>query len=82
MRVLQTCSESNLLNETLGADACCELGVEHFDRNAPVVLRIACEVHCRHAPASERPVQLIHSAVLTVHAVGHRLGFGSLEDRL
>jgi hypothetical protein len=47
--VLQRRRRPDLGQKPLRAQCCRELGVQHFDRDQAVVLRVACEIHDRHA---------------------------------
>ena len=42
-----------------GPSVAAELGVEHLERDGPVVLQIVREIHRRHAATSELPLEAV-----------------------
>ncbi len=56
VRVLQLCGDVDLAEEALGPDSGGDVGVEHLDRDRPLVASIVREVHVRHASAAELAV--------------------------
>ena len=59
MRVVQTCSKSDLSKETLGAKAGGELRSEHLERHQAVVLEIAREVDRGHPAPTELALDVV-----------------------
>jgi hypothetical protein len=60
--MLQRGRHANLAQEPLGAEHCTQLGVEHFERDAPVVLLVAREKHGGHAAAPDLAIDRIRLA--------------------
>ena len=66
VRVLQRRGEFDLLQEPVGAEHCRELGVQHLDRDLPVVLDVLGEIHRRHPALAELTLDPV--------AIGQRRG--------
>ena len=60
--MLQRGRHANLTQKPLGAEHRAELGVEHFERNAALVLLVAREKHGGHAAASDLAIDRVRLA--------------------
>ncbi len=80
VRVLQRRRDTDLLEEPLRADGRRELLAQHLDRDAAVVLHVACEVHGGHAAAAELALDLVAAFERLRESLGERrLRVGWLE---
>src|SRR5688572_17557012 len=59
VRVLKLRRRLDLAEETFATERGCELGMQDLDGNVPIVFDIAREIHCRHAAASELPLDAV-----------------------
>ena len=73
--MLEPGGEMDLAEKALGAHRDGELGVEHLDRDRPVVLEVAGEPDGGHAPAAELALEGV--AVLQTFAQQRRVGHGA-----
>jgi len=62
VRMLQRGRHANLTQEPLGAEHCTQLGVEHFERDASVVLLVAREKHGGHPTAPDLTIDRVRLA--------------------
>ena len=81
VRVVETGGEADLTLEPLGAERGPEIGIEHLQRDEPVVLQVAGEIHGGHAATAEHALQEISVAERfgeQIGGVGHaRFGLGN-----
>jgi hypothetical protein len=57
MGMLQTGSQLDLTLEAIGAERQSELGMEHLERDRPIVAEVVGEKHGGHAAAAERALE-------------------------
>ena len=62
MGVLQPGGELDLSLEALGAQRLGQVGVEHLERDRPLVAEVLGQVHDGHAAAAELPLERVASA--------------------
>ena len=73
--VLEPGGELDLALEALGAERGGQLGVEHLERDRPLVLEVAGEIDGGHAPAAELALERV--AVPQAFAQQRRVGHGA-----
>ena len=74
--MLEPGGEVDLAEEALGAQGGGELGVEHLDRDRPVVPEVAGEPDGGHAPAAELALERV-AVPQTFAQQRHRVGHGA-----
>ena len=77
--MLEPGGELDLAEEAVGAEGGCQLGVENFQRDWPVVLHVLDEVDRGHAAAAELALELV-AVTQGVPEGGERLGQSELRE--
>ena len=62
MRMLELRGGRDFAAEALGPQRCCEVGIEHLERYAALVLGVAREIDGSHAATAELPLDRVGGA--------------------
>ena len=72
--MLEPGAEPDLAEEAIGTERLGQLGAEDLERDHPVMLQVAGEIHDRHAAAAELALNAVAVGQSSLEAIGGAVG--------